>query len=154
MDTFIVIAVYVVGLGLMVTELLLPGVILGLIGLGCVVASVAFAFGVLKNPALGGWLTGIAVFVVPALIVLWIRIIDRYFSVKSSEKGYTSSEEGLGDLLGREGTTLTALRPAGVALFGDRRVDVVSTGEMIGKDMRVKVVEVKGNRVVVRNVTL
>jgi len=148
--TFIILVVYVVGLGLMFSELLLPGVVLGVLGMGCVVASIAMAFSLLEDPTLGWVLAGVSVVLVPLFVILWIKFIERYFSIRGSEKTFTSSETGIGELVGREGVTLTPLRPAGVARFGDARVDVVAMGEMIEKDRRVKVVEVKGNRVVVR----
>jgi membrane-bound serine protease (ClpP class) len=52
-------------------------------------------------------------------------------------------------LVGAVGSVEAPLRPAGVARFDDRRVDVVSRGEAIGVGERVRVVELKGNRVVV-----
>jgi len=149
-NTFIILVVYLVGVGLMFSELLLPGVVLGVLGTGCVIASIAMAFSLLDTPTLGWVLTGVSVVLVPLFVVLWIKFIERYFSIKGSEKTFTSSEAGLDELLGREGVTLTPLRPAGVARFGESRVDVVAMGEVIEKDRRVKVVEVKGNRVVVR----
>ena len=154
MNVFIIVLVYVAGIGLMFSELLLPGVVMGVIGVCCVVASVAMAFVMLENPTLGWVLSGISVVLVPAFVIFWVKFIERYFSIKGSEKSFSSSEEGIDDLLGQEGVALTNLRPAGMASFGDRRVDVVSMGQMIGKDARVKVVEVKGNRVVVRKVTV
>lgn len=47
------------------------------------------------------------------------------------------------------GTVATKLRPAGKAKFGDMIVDVVSDGDFINIDSRVKVKQVYGNRVVV-----
>jgi membrane-bound serine protease (ClpP class) len=41
------------------------------------------------------------------------------------------------------------LRPAGFATFDKKRVDVVTQGEMIAKGERVRVVDVKGNRIIV-----
>ena len=43
----------------------------------------------------------------------------------------------------------TFLRPAGKARFGERDIDVVTEGEFIEKDARVKILAIKGNRVVV-----
>jgi membrane-bound ClpP family serine protease len=37
-----------------------------------------------------------------------------------------------------------------MARFGEKKVDVVSEGEVVDPDSRVRVIEVKGNRVVVR----
>lgn len=53
-------------------------------------------------------------------------------------------------LLGRQGTTSSVLRPAGKAWIGDELVDVVSDGPYIDAGSPVEVVEVTGNRVVVR----
>jgi membrane-bound serine protease (ClpP class) len=55
-------------------------------------------------------------------------------------------------LLGREGISLTVLRPAGKAQLGDDLVDVVSEGPFISQGSRIEVIEVTGNRVVVREV--
>ncbi len=53
-------------------------------------------------------------------------------------------------LLGAIGTAATALRPAGMAQFGDKYVDVVTEGGFIASGLRVQVVEVEGNRIVVK----
>lgn len=66
----------------------------------------------------------------------------------SAAAGYASSDIHA-ELLGQIGKTVTALRPAGAAMFGERRQDVVSKGEFINEHTSVKVVEVHGNRVVV-----
>jgi len=56
------------------------------------------------------------------------------------------------DLLGARGTTTTQLTPSGKARFGNRLVDVISDGEVIDRGSTVEVVEVHGNRVLVREV--
>ena len=53
-------------------------------------------------------------------------------------------------LLGRRGTALSDLRPAGVARFGDERVDVVSDGDYVAAGAILHVLRVEGMRVVVR----
>ncbi len=55
-------------------------------------------------------------------------------------------------LVGHEGSTLTPLRPAGMALIDGNKVDVVSGGTFIDKNARIRVVELSGNRVVVRSI--
>ncbi len=55
-------------------------------------------------------------------------------------------------LLGAIGITETPLRPAGKARFGDDYLDVVSEGEYITPGNRVQVIEVEGNRIVVKQV--
>jgi membrane-bound ClpP family serine protease len=55
-------------------------------------------------------------------------------------------------LLGAVGTAATMLRPAGMARFGDAYVDVVTEGGYVAAGARVQVVEIEGNRVVVKEV--
>ena len=52
--------------------------------------------------------------------------------------------------MGRHGTVLTELRPAGSALIDGRPVDVISEGAFLPKGEEVIVVAVNGSRVVVR----
>jgi membrane-bound ClpP family serine protease len=53
-------------------------------------------------------------------------------------------------LVGQEGKTVTPLVPAGKAKFGAEVVDVVSEGQMVDPNQAVVVLQVSGNRVVVR----
>src|SRR5699024_5652776 len=69
----------------------------------------------------------------------------------TTELGYVSSDERT-ELIGAYGTAVTGMRPAGTMLYGDERIDVVSEGAFIDKDSHVKVINVEGNRVVVRKV--
>jgi membrane-bound ClpP family serine protease len=52
-------------------------------------------------------------------------------------------------LLGLEGKAITPLRPAGSALIGDARVDVVTEGKFVDPNTQIKVIRVEGSRVVV-----
>jgi membrane-bound serine protease (ClpP class) len=53
-------------------------------------------------------------------------------------------------LLGAIGVSATPLRPAGKVQFGEEFVDVVAESGYIGPGTRVQVIEVEGNRVVVK----
>ncbi len=55
-------------------------------------------------------------------------------------------------LVGRRGVTTTQLTPSGKASLDDQLIDVISEGELVQRDTQVEVVEVHGNRVVVRPV--
>jgi membrane-bound serine protease (ClpP class) len=54
--------------------------------------------------------------------------------------------------VGRDGTALTDLRPAGTARIGEERIDVVTEGEYVPQGSRVQVVRSDGYRHVVRAV--
>lgn len=73
-------------------------------------------------------------------------------SEESKSKGYQIGEDKWKQYLNRTGRTLTLLRPAGRAVFGDEIVDVVTEGEFIDKDKLVRVIEIKGNHIVVTQV--
>lgn len=68
-------------------------------------------------------------------------------------RGYISSHNRE-DLIGLTGETLTPLRPSGIAIINNERLDVVSQGEFIEKNRNVEVVYVEGVKVVVRESTI
>jgi membrane-bound serine protease (ClpP class) len=68
----------------------------------------------------------------------------------SSGAGYASAPADDRGWLGKGGTTVTPLRPAGIADIDGQRVDVVSDGEFIDSGAPIKVTRVDGNRIVVR----
>lgn len=55
-------------------------------------------------------------------------------------------------LLGAVGEAATMLRPSGMAKFGEQFVDVVTEGGYVPAGARVQVIEVEGNRIVVKEV--
>jgi membrane-bound serine protease (ClpP class) len=55
----------------------------------------------------------------------------------------------LSHLLGKEGRTVTPLRPAGSAMIGEAKVDVVAQGKFVDPGTPIRVIHVEGNRVVV-----
>jgi len=66
------------------------------------------------------------------------------------EPGVTYPE--LAALLGAIGVAATPLRPAGKTKFGEEFIDVVAEGSYIEPGTRVQVIEVEGNRVVVKEI--
>jgi membrane-bound serine protease (ClpP class) len=56
-------------------------------------------------------------------------------------------------LTGKEGLTHTVLRPAGVATIDGQRIDVVAQGNFIEPNVRVRVIDISGNRVLVKEVS-
>jgi len=55
-------------------------------------------------------------------------------------------------LLGALGVAATPLRPAGKVKFGDEYIDVVAEGSYVEAGTRVQVIEIEGNRIVVKEV--
>jgi membrane-bound serine protease (ClpP class) len=69
----------------------------------------------------------------------------------SRETGYLSAPER-GDLIGAIGVAVTDLRPAGTALIGDERIDVVTEGPWIEAETAIQVLRAESYRHVVRPV--
>jgi membrane-bound serine protease (ClpP class) len=67
-----------------------------------------------------------------------------------ANQGYASAPEGDVNWLGKSGTALSPLRPAGIAEIAGERVDVVSDGEFIESGVPIMTTRVDGNRIVVR----
>jgi membrane-bound serine protease (ClpP class) len=70
---------------------------------------------------------------------------------EAASLGYVSSAPRP-ELVGRVGTAATDLRPAGIGLFDDERLDVVSEGQFVPAGTKIKVLRAEGYRLVVRPV--
>jgi membrane-bound serine protease (ClpP class) len=64
------------------------------------------------------------------------------------------TQEGLqaSALLGAIGVAATTLRPAGKAQFGEQFLDVIAEGDFVNPGSRVQIIEIEGNRIVVKEV--
>ena len=147
----LVVALLVIGVILLVLETVLPGMIAGIVGFGCVVAGVILGY-VEFGARTGNFiLLGTIVGMIGGFIA-WMKIfpstrVGRAF-ISQSEVGVIGAEKP--ELLHQTGAALTTLRPSGTALINGRRVDVVTEGAMIERGAPVKVVAIEGMRVVVR----
>lgn len=81
---------------------------------------------------------------------IWKKM--RLVSKETKEEGFTSSQD-LSSLLNKNGITMSALRPSGVALIEGRRIDVIAEGLFIEQDKKIKVVRIEGNKVTVKEET-
>jgi len=143
------IIVYLVGLALIALEMLVPGGIVGTIGFLCCIGAVVIAWN--EHWAYG--LVGLVFVLLATPLVIYFGI-RRLSLRKSLVKGDAAegSRADLDELIEQEGVAKSVLRPAGIAMFGARRVNVVTRGDMIEADAKVKVIAVEGNRVVVKKI--
>jgi hypothetical protein len=56
-------------------------------------------------------------------------------------------------LIGQTGVTVTPLRPAGKAYFGNELVDVITEGDAVDRDEQIVVVDVRGSHIIVTSKT-
>lgn len=145
------------GIVFIILEFFVPGGILGLIGVSAIVVSLFLS---------GYDLTHMGISIMIAIIIGIVAFILLYRRVDAekgifrkiilrdrtmTDDGYTSNPVK-SELIGAEGTTLTTLRPAGIAQIEDERIDVVSEGTYIEQGKRIKVIAVEGMRIVVREI--
>ena len=159
-------ALFAVGLGLLLVEVIvIPGFgIAGLAGVGLMLGSLVVTqlgdFQLWNVDEIAAVIVRLSASMVGAFVLslMMLRSLPRMASFNRlvletetrASEGYVSSSREEDELLGKEGVTVSELRPAGIALIDGRRTDVVTDGEFVAVDQAVEVVEVSGNRVVVR----
>ena len=146
----------ITGIGLLVVEVFVPG-----FGLPGISGLILLAVGVIITWRNYGPVSGLAV----TLIALALAGISISISVKSAATGKLSKSalilkdvaqpmdhEETEAFLGREGVTVTVLNPVGFAEFDGVRLNVVSEGTYLDKDVPVKVTQVEGAKITVREI--
>ena len=160
-------ALFAVGLGLLIVEVVvIPGFgVVGLAGVGLMLGSLVITqlgdFQLWSVDEIAVVVARLSASMIGAFVLslFMLRSLPRMAAfnrlvlqaeTRTSEGYVSSSRERDSDLLNQEGVSLSELRPAGIALIDGRRVDVVTDGEFVGVQQPVRVVEARGNRVVVR----
>src|SRR5262245_42318613 len=146
-----VVTLVLAGAALLLLETLLPGMIAGIVGFGCLVGGVVVAY-VNFGPRTGNI---VLISVVVGMIVLtlcWMKFFPetRFARMFISERTIGDIGAEKPELLNQTGSALTTLRPSGTAIINGRRIDVVTEGSLIERGTPIKVVAVEGMRVVVR----
>ena len=68
----------------------------------------------------------------------------------TADTGFYATEEAL--VIGKQGVAQTMLRPGGLVLIGERKIDAVTNGEFISPGTPVSVIRMSGSRAVVQAV--
>ena len=143
------------GAGLVILEVFLPG--FGLPGIsGLVLISAGVILAAVHHGMLTAVVTLLIVIALLALVVSWVMRTASKGAYHSelflSEKDTLDSKEDMQVLVGRKGRTSSVLRPAGIGDFDGVRLNVVTEGGFLEKDMPIEIVGVDGARIVVRMV--
>jgi membrane-bound ClpP family serine protease len=150
------VALSVLGFVLIAIEVFVPGMVLGVIGGGCLLASIGIAFSAFG--ATGGLIAIGALLILTIILApLWIKYsprtrIGRNLTLGSSDKNFQSAPKEFDRYLGQTGTTQSILRPSGIAIINGERVDVVSDAGHIHAGKNIRVTRVEGVRIVVEEV--
>lgn len=157
-SNIITLILFLAGVVLLIAEIFfIPGTGLAFfLGFGCIAGSIILSFDNIN--------TGIWVFCVVLLITVVICYLSATYIVKTDfwkervvlnpelkdEKGYKGATRDYTEFMGKSGLTLTPLRPVGKAQFDETKLDVVTEGQFVDKDVKVEIVQIEGNRIVVR----
>ena len=164
------ILVFVIGLILLVVEIfIIPGFgIAGILGITFIVGSLTLSL--IANDFFNFSISGADNLLFALLRISSIMIVaitasvyfgNKFLKSKISRsvvltdtledaKSFNESVNQLNSLIGQSGTAMTDLRPAGSVEINKIRHDSISDGDFISKNDLVKVIEIRGNYLVVR----
>lgn len=137
-------------------EFVMPGFSLpGILGTVCLIISVFITVDSFLEALI--MILGILVAVgIIMAVMLWLFAKGKVASPlilkeeQNKDKGYISSSD-LEYLLGKEGVTITDLRPTGIADFDGVSFDVVTSGQYISKNTSVVIYKVSGSKLIVKS---
>lgn len=152
-----VLALFIVGLLLLVIEMFVPGFgVFGVAGILSIIGSMIMAF-----PSPEQALTSILIALVASGLIIYFLvkylvqtpIFDRITLGIKQEKseGYIATNKDIGELAGAKGKAITSLRPAGVAIIGERKHDVLTEGEFVPSGTDIVVIRVEGSKIIVKS---
>jgi membrane-bound ClpP family serine protease len=149
----------VLGLTLVMVEVFIPsGGILGFLSIASLLASIALAF-YHRGPLVGFVFLTVAAVLVPTALALAFRWWPHtpmgrrlLLDVPTSEEVLPDSPQrrSLRQLVGKVGVAKNMMLPSGAVVIDGQTIDALSEGMPIEAGQRVRVIEVRGNRVVVR----
>src|SRR5699024_9033100 len=149
------IILFVTGLILLIIEGMIPG--FGLPGIGGIIlliAGVILAVNSVTNAIIS---LGIAIVITAIIAIILVKLGKRspmfnkivLETELKDDKGYLSSSRK-DEYLNKEGITITELRPSGIIEIDGKRIDALSEGSYINKNVSIKVVRVEGSKIFVR----
>ena len=155
--TWISILLFIVGLGFVIAEMWTPG--FGTFGILGIISLVGCIFVTANTVMEGIILTAILTVILLILFLVFMILVSKgklpnkliLHDSESKEDGYT----GTGNYefyKGQTGTIIAPCRPVGNADFDGKKIEVISKGEFINKGDLVEVIEIEGNRVVVKSI--
>jgi membrane-bound ClpP family serine protease len=141
------------GILVILAEIFIPSLgVLAAIALGLIGYSLYLAFTTISNVA-GMVFVGFDLLAIPILLILGLKILAvSPLSLRSrlaSKDGVVSQVSSAKEYMGKQGSSVTDLRPAGTALIEGKRLDVVTDGEYINANTPLIVTGVTGNQIIV-----
>lgn len=144
----------VVGVGIIIAEIVIPSG-----GILSIMAALVFGYSLYTvftgfSPGVGMAFVMADMVIIPVLVYVGLRLLAQspvtLRTTLSREEGIVSQSPGLEAYVGKTGVSKSDLRPSGIAIIDEKRVDVVTRGEYIPKETPIVVHAVTGNQIIVR----
>jgi len=153
--SWVSIVLFIVGIGLIIVEMHEPG--FGFFGIFGIVSLVGCILVTASNVAEGIILTAFFFVILLIMLGIFLFMVSKgklpgkliLKDAESRDEGYSGTRD-LSEYLGKTGVVTTICRPVGNVDFDGIKLEVVSQGEFIEKGTTIEVIEIEGNRVVVR----
>jgi len=154
---YLILALFILGIALLSIELVIPGFgIAGISGIISLLTSIVLTFIVYPFYGIFIILAAAAVLIAIFFIIKKILYQKQAYNqlILNDSVALDKSEfENLDYFLGKEGVTVSPLKPCGIADFKTGRLEVYSIGKYIDSNVKVKVVEISENKVLVKEVS-
>lgn len=145
---------FIVGILLLIAEMFVPG--FGVAGISGVVLLVIGIVLTARTPFEAFIMVIILIILIAIVISVVLRSATKGKLAKKlilnltskQELGYSASKDST-DMVGKTGTAVTTLRPAGIGEFDGVRLDIVTEGGFIDSNTKIKIIRVNGSRIVV-----
>jgi membrane-bound ClpP family serine protease len=154
-DAFLIFFLLFVGVCLVVIEVIfVPGTtIVGILGVIVSVYAVYYTFVNFGNTtgflvAIGGGLLNVAVLIWAFKTRAWER-----FSLKTAIRSKVNEDQENALKVGQEGETVSALRPIGKALFGEKAYEVTTGSNFLDSGKKVKIVRITNHKIIVEPIS-
>lgn len=151
-DPALLLSLFAAAILVLVAEIFIPSHgILSVAGIGILIGAIVKTFSI-YGEAVGVAVLLASLIVIPTLAVVAVRTwpntrIGKLIAPPNPV--YTAGDFGtdpaeLELLIGREGRTLSTLRPIGTCQFGNQRLECVSESGLVDADVRIRAVGVRG----------
>jgi len=152
------IVLFIIGIGLLIVEMFEPG--FGFFGAFGVISLIICIFVTASTVAEGLMLTAFFFVILLILLAVFLIFVSKgklpkrlvLHEAETVEQGFTGTED-MKYLMGKTGIVTSICRPVGNVDFDGVKLEVVSQAEFIEKGIVVEVIEIEGNRVVVKPVS-
>lgn len=140
----LVIGLMVLGMGLIMLEIFIPGGIVGVFGGICLLASIGVAY---NHFGMEGAIIAFGVSLVALVACLWFEFkvlpktsAGKRFFLRDRVEGKSQKDVGDQAMIGREASAATALAPSGYILLDGRKMEASSRSGFIEKGEAVEIV--------------